>query len=137
MSASALAKTATVLSPGTLHCTSGNPEFREGGMCQPGDRSCGTPRDRPIAIVCGRDNSDRIVSDRRALPASQSAIPGCCLPGDGQPAWSEAGRLLEAVRAASCSSLMPAQRSLAPSAFPASLRPRLLVPARRHLHARQ
>lgn len=63
MSASTLAKTAAVLSLlGLVHCTSGNPAFPEGGMCQPGDRSCGPPRDRPIAVVCGRDLSDRIVS---------------------------------------------------------------------------
>lgn len=87
MSASALAKTATVLSLlGLLHCTSGNPEFPEGGMCQPGDRSCGPPRDRPIAIVCGRDSSDRIISIEEPCPLSSQCDAGRCLPGDGQPA---------------------------------------------------
>ena len=44
---------------GFLHCTSGNPEYPDAAACEPGDRQCSMTANRPVALVCGRDASDR------------------------------------------------------------------------------
>lgn len=87
MSASALANRVVFVSLlGLLHCTSENPSFPDNGMCQPGDRLCGPSRDRPIAVVCGRDASDRIVSLEEPCPVASQCEAGLCQPGAGQAA---------------------------------------------------
>jgi hypothetical protein len=64
-------------------CTTPNPDYPDAFSCLPGERKCGTPTDRPIALVCGRDASDNLTVVQEGCPIGTICETGQCIPPSG------------------------------------------------------
>ena len=64
-------------------CTAPNPDFPDALGCTPGDRQCGVSTDRPIALVCGRDQDDNVVQISESCPLGTLCDAGRCAPPAG------------------------------------------------------
>lgn len=74
---------ALAVATGLAACTTPNPDFPDAFSCQPGERKCGTPTDRPIALVCGRDSSDNLTLVQEECPIGTACETGHCVAPPG------------------------------------------------------
>lgn len=65
-----------------LGCTTPNPDYPDMSTCTLGERRC-EQRDRAIALVCGRDATDKQVLLEEACPVSAICEAGRCEPPTG------------------------------------------------------
>lgn len=71
------------LATGLFACTTPNPDYPDAFSCQPGERKCGTPTDRPVALVCGRDASDSLTTVQESCPIGTVCDTGQCVAPPG------------------------------------------------------
>jgi hypothetical protein len=68
------------------HCTTPNPDYPDLFTCNLGDRQCGTPRDRPVTLVCGHDQNDSLALVEEDCPLGTLCDSGTCAPAAGATA---------------------------------------------------
>lgn len=91
------------MATGLAACTTPNPDFPDAFSCQPGERQCGTPTDRPIALVCGRDASDKLTMVQEACPIGTACDAGHCI---APPGFTPCQQQSDCSRGQSCAPLV-------------------------------